>query len=175
MPFIGGLIAFVILCILVYHGLSQAPVWLFFVPVIIIGLFVFFLVGVPAIRKQRILYASPLDGPMKVDLRTEQVGSKHRLHINVTMSQKDQLALEASGLLQNILFHYPNPKDPKEHFAYCNASLLYVHYVDFPNIAWRDQSKEDLLEGLHALRSRLDQQRQEQHQPLTEKKESFEI
>lgn len=121
-----------------------------------------------------------MDGPMKVDIRSEQVkkffgGTIYRLHISVKMSERDKSALKASGLWLHALFTYTYLKTG-ERDDFLNANLFSTAYVDFANMQELDRAKEELLEGLHALRSRLDQQIEHaQEQKRGGTKESYEI
>lgn len=172
---IGFLSVVGVACLFAYKAWEGAGWWLVIVPVVIIGIALFFLMGIPALKDQRIFNAAPSSGPMKINIRTERINNrKHRLHIDVVMSKKDQLALKQSGLEGHVLFQFPNPKFPDVNLNYCNLTLLHVRHVDFPDTQSCDHAKTMLIEGLYALRSRLDQRQEHQRLPETTK-ESFEI
>jgi len=134
-------------------------------------------------RKKAAQFAAlPVEGPMKVNITTEEVPaafssrSKYRMHIDVQMSQKDREALKRSGLEMHKLFDYPHPKWEDQDAQYLNCHLFNTKYVDFPDMQALDRAKDELLEGLHALRSRLDQQRHHaQRQRAGQTQETFEI
>jgi len=129
--------------------------------------------------------AAPADGPMKVDLRTQEISAKtafqlisgsktaYRLHINVTMSKRDMDAMTNGGLDRLSLFSYRLPQGPEVMTDYFNSDLFRIRQVDFPNLTELDRSKDELTRGLHALRSRLDQARE--HKRAGGTREQFEL
>jgi hypothetical protein len=119
---------------------------------------------------------------MKVNIRTEQLTkgfSKtpvYRLHIDVKLSKKDILAMKNSGLATHTLFAYPNPKFPDQVLYYKHIFLFRLKYVDFPDIQELEKAKDELMQTLYFLRSRLDQTgtliREQKHKGTSE---TFEI
>lgn len=176
----GPIIGFGLVGYGIYYGLSNNPhiltnaLWAL---AAVIAIFVFCFVVLPAMKDRKIYEAAPADGPMKINISMERLGKKHRLHIDVTMSKADQLALKNSGLEAHSLFRFPDPKNPEIEYDYCNLTLLHKKYVDFPNIQDCDYAKAQLIEGLYALRTRLDQQKDHERQASRPEgtRESFEL
>jgi hypothetical protein len=140
-----------------------------------------------AMRKRQ---TAPEDGPMRVNLSVTdapkgswsdqgiQFGTHwKRLNIDVAMSKQDRAALKTSGFEMHSLFRHRHPKMPDVEVDYLNIHLFNTPYVDFPNLQELDTAKAKLLDGLHALRTRLDQHREferEQKRPRGNA-ETFEI
>ena len=101
----------------------------------------------------------PVEGPMKVNLRIEQIHPrKHRLHVDIKMTRKDWDALNATGLMNSVLFSYPHPEfeDTEKNFSV--GLSLRVKYVDFTNAIDAIDAKEQCIQQLQALRSRIEEQ-----------------
>jgi hypothetical protein len=117
----------------------------------------------------------PVDGPMKVNLRIEQINPrKHRLHVDIKMTKKDWIALQQTGLSNHTLFSSPHPKYPdiEQHFS--PGLSLRVKYADFTNSQEAHDAKEECIRSLQAMRSRIDQQHNFVARPA-EQVESLEI
>jgi hypothetical protein len=127
----------------------------------IIGLAVFLavLAGIYAINQRRKYFARPATGPMKVNVWTEDISKrKKRLHFDVVLSRSDVDALEKSGIKGNMLFTCPTPHGP-EPFRLGWLVGKSKHHRDFDNIEDLDQAKAQLIEQLHIIRTRLDEQK----------------
>lgn len=120
----------------------------------------------------RISEGMPAEGPMKVNLEIEPRGSKHRLHIHVKMPKSDWDAVRAAGLGGYSLFEHKGVTELDNFYAV--GHLLRVKHVDFDDLPDALAAKEAVVTGLHALRTRIDQQKEFAATP-TQRKESLEI
>jgi hypothetical protein len=143
-----------------------------------VALYVYFIHIQPELRFNKRLRKAPKTGPMKVNIRTEKLYQGFRLHIDVQLCQKDMLAMKNSGMELHELFPYPHPEFPDKLISYRNVHLYEVKYVDFPDIQALDKGKDELMMGLHFLRSRFDQTtellQEQEHAPKTTT-ETYEI
>jgi len=101
------------------------------------------------------LKLTPGDAPITVDLRTETLRpNKHRLHIDVSMSDNDWKIIKSANLVSYQLFSYPKvtPLDD----CYLVGHLLRVRHVDFDDLIALNSAKNSFLQNLRALRSHLE-------------------
>lgn len=113
------------------------------------------------------------EGPMKVNLEIEQISSrKHRLHIDVKMPKSDWDAIKAAGLGNYSLFEHEKVTELDNFYAV--GHLLRVKHVDFESLPEAATAKETFIASMHALRTRIDQQKEFAATP-TQRKESLEI
>lgn len=154
-----GFAVTVFLVIFFGYQIMQSPKWPFIMwgGIIAICGAIFYLFIFPRIQTRMIVSKSPPDGPMKVNITTAELGrGKHRMYIDVVMSQKDHRVLKQIGMQSRGLFTYPEPSAPDIQTDYRIVHLFNTPYVDFPDSASMDRAKAELIEGLQALRTHLD-------------------
>jgi hypothetical protein len=177
--FVGAIIAIAVVVLIAYRIISENPgVFIALGAIVIGGVAAFF--GISSLNQKRVEAKLSRDvpegAPMRVNLTTEQLGShKHRLHIDVKMSAADWEAVQQAGYGNHMLFEARGVTSLDNHYAV--GHLLRVRYVDFPDMQALQSAKGELLDGLHAMRSRIDAQKERKaleraHGP---DKESFEI
>jgi hypothetical protein len=124
-------------------------------------------------RVAKLSEGMPIEGPMKVKVSIEQIHArKHRLHIDVKMTKRDFEAIKQTGMASYALFYKDGVTSLDNH--YCPLHLASVKYVDFDDLAQAEDAKEKLIQGLQAMRSRIEQQHTFNARPA-ERKESYEI
>jgi hypothetical protein len=146
-------------------------------PLAVLGIGIYFIFIRPKMEDRERFKNSPKEGPMKIDVRTEHLGKgKYRMYLDAVMSQRDQTALENSGLKDHALFFYPHPNYPDIPEPYEGRALFHIRHVDFPDIQSLNKAKDDLMKNLHAMRSQLDRTHTHQHeQKIGATSEKFEI
>jgi len=174
----GPLIAIGLIGYGIYHWLSEHPTVLPFTIlaiVVIVGSFFLFMKLSDDRAEARIYEGMPVEGPVKVNLRIEQIHErKHRLHIDIKMTRRDWEALKATGLTNHTLFSYQHPKfeDAQQHYSL--GLSLRVKHADFTNSMDAHDAKEECIRSLQAVRSRIEQQHTFVARPA-EQVESLEI
>jgi hypothetical protein len=192
MEVIGKIGAFILVSIGAYYvfmeGVTNVGHILWIAPLVALGIFVYFLAFHDKVKQHFQYQAAPAKGPIKINLTvsdvTKGVMSEHsafgrnwkRLHIDVVLSQRDWDTMKSANIEDKELFGYRHPDYPEKIVSYTNRRLIDLKAVDFPNMAELDKAKEELLDGLYALRSRLDEQlyyakRQERGKPEIERHE----
>jgi hypothetical protein len=170
--FFGPLITFGLIGYGIYYWISNnTGTFLIIIYAIIVVVIVLFCLAMWRDHSvsARVWKGMPEDGPMKVNLEIEQRGpSRHRLHIDVKMTQKDWNALHAGGLHNNLMFEYGDG----EHYVIGKISR--VKYVDFDSLGEAEAAKEELISNLHIIRNHIDHQRDLAARPA-DRHESLEI
>jgi hypothetical protein len=107
-------------------------------------------------------------GPMKLDIRSEEIKAPnyrhvseggrnwHRMYIDFKITRQDYDKYKRSGLMENELFGMRHPKYPDVMMSFAGGSLGYIRFVDFPNVQEMESARDDLIQGLHAVRSRIE-------------------
>lgn len=132
----------------------------------IVGFFIYFAIE-QSTAVARISRGMPEDGPMKINLRTEQRwNGKLQLYIDVKMTAKDWQAIENAKLRGYSLFDYEGVTSIDNQYKVVH--LLHVHKLDFDTMPALDFAKDELIKSLYALRTRIDSQHEFERTPPTE-------
>lgn len=126
-----------------------------------------------------------LEGPMQVSIETmpsPKGRGKQRLNLNVNISKRDWQAIHSAGLAETILCDKPPSSKWERDFNQRTYGHTWAPFkidyltkswqFDFDNIIQLNDTKEKLINGLHALRSQIDAYHAQADTP---QKESFEL
>jgi hypothetical protein len=170
-----GFVSVVVATGLFLYKIHEAlGIWLYITPIILVGGF-FLILQIAQNRTEANISKGVTEGePMKVNLRTEQLGQrKHRLHIDVKMCASDWEAIKQSGLGNLSLFEHE--RVTKLDNFYSVGHLLRVRHVDFDHMQDLEHAKDQFIEGMHSLRSRIESQKNLKATPIQERTESYDI
>jgi hypothetical protein len=174
--FAGTVAALLIAGYAIYHAVASnadAIVQFITIAIIAIGLIAFAMYLKFKHEEYSLYKGMPEGAPMKVDLRVQQIRSRrHRLHINVKMCRSDFLATKKAGLYSFTLCSYEPATAAGNNYVI--GHLGRIHHIDFDNMQDLQHSKDEFIESMHALRTRIDSQKEFQHTPEA-RSESFEV
>jgi hypothetical protein len=131
-------------------------------------------------KRKEAFQALPKEGPMKVNITTEDTkatvftkGYKKSMVIDVTISQADWKSIAQAGLMKKVIFQYPgvskDPYDPENRWDFRVEALKQKSRIDFGDTVQLEEAKASLIQGLHDLKSHIEGQKE------GPQKESFEI